>query len=173
MSLPMRIAPAPHTWWPARRRLALLALLGGALTAALVVFAGGPGRRGDFALLYVGLVSLALLMPPLVTVQVVAGQLLLASLLPWHGAAGALVVAAAMAGVVATAELLATVARLDTPMERRPTGALRRAAAAAAVGAAAWAAVALLAGVPGPSGLLAALLAAAACAALGGVLGRT
>jgi hypothetical protein len=73
--------------------------------------------------------------------------------------------------VVATAELLAVVARLDSPVERRPRGVLRRAATATLTGAGAFMVVFVAAvGLPGPSGLAAVVLASAACLVLVGLL---
>jgi len=162
----------PTPWWPARRRYAFLALVTGVLTAVLAAALGGPAWRGDLALLYVAIVALAVILPAAVTVQVVTGQLLLATALLGGTAPDVLLLGAAVAGVVATAELLAVVARLDAPMERRPRGDLRRALVAALLGGVAFAAVTLVATMPGPNGLAAVVLASTAVAVLGIALAR-
>jgi hypothetical protein len=164
--------PNPTTWWPARRRFALLAMLTAVLTAALAASVGGPDWHRDLALLYVGVAAVALLSPAAITVQVVVGLLVVASLLPGHSGIETLLLAPAIVGIVATAELLAAVARLDTPIEPRPRGDLGRASVAALMGGGVYAAVALAAGLPGPTGLLAVCLASAACALLAMLLGR-
>ena len=166
-----RVTHAPGgTWWPARRRFALLALLTGALTAALVARMGGPDWHVDLALVYVSVVGLALFSPAAIALQVIAGQVAVASVLVGRDSAVALLLVPALAGVVATAELLALVARLDSPVERRPRGELRRASVAVVVGSGVYAAIALAAPVPGPTGLVAVGLAAAACALLAALL---
>jgi hypothetical protein len=162
----------PTTWWPARSRCALLAILTGALTAAWAVAMGGPDVHVDLALLYVLVVVLALLSPAMITLQVLAGQVVLATILLGRDTSGALLLAPAIVGVVATAELLAVVARLDLPIERAPGLDLHRALLAAVAGGAGFAAVVLVAGVPGPGGLLAISLASAACAGLATLLSR-
>lgn len=160
------------TWWPARRGYALLAMVAAGLTTALVIFLGGPDGHRDLALLYVVVVATALVSPALITVQVLAGQLLVASLLPGRGAIAALLLLPAVVGVIATAEILAVVARLDSPIERHPGDDLGRASGAAVVGGGIYAAVVLLAGLPGPTGLVAVGLASAACAVLATLLSR-
>ena len=76
----------------------------------------------------------------------------------------------AIAGVVATAELLAVVARLDTQLERDPGDYLSRTAVAALVGGGVFGAVGLLSGIPGPTGLVAVGLASGACVLLATML---
>lgn len=167
----VRPGARPTAWWPQRRLYALLALVTAVLTTTLLAWLGGPPWLHDLALLYVALVAVALLLPAAITVQVVAGQLLVVGAL-LGGTADLVSLAVVVAGVVSTAELLAVVARLDAPVERTPTGDLSRTLVAALVGAAAYAGVSLVAGVPGPRGLAAVLLASAACAVIGIALVR-
>ena len=58
-------------------------------------------------------------------------------------------------------------ARLDTPLERLAPGAIGGAGMSAALGAAVFAAIALVATMPGPGGVIAIVLAAGALGALG------
>ena len=172
MSTPTAAVPNPTTWWPARRRFALLAMLMAALTAVLATSVGGPGWHRDLALVYVAIVAAALVSPAVITIQVLAGLLVVASLLPGRSGIEALLLAPAIVGVVATAELLAVVARLDTPIERRPGGDLGSASVAAVVGGGVYAVVVLVAALPGPGGLLAVCLASTAFALLAMLLSR-
>lgn len=152
------------TWWPPRRRLALLAvLLAMATSFTAAALAEGNGLYIRAAQLYALLGVAALVWPALVTVQVVWAQLLMAALLVW-GHVPAIYLVPVVAGVVATAELLTTVARLDTPMERDPHDAVTRMGVAAAVAAGVFTAVGLAASLPGPTGLLAVVIASAALA---------
>jgi hypothetical protein len=152
------------TWSPARIRLAALAVLTSMATAALVA-ALGAGRPASVGL-YVLVTVTALVLPAAVTVQVVVGQALVGQLLLGTGGADLLFAVPALAGVVAAAELLAVVARLDPPLRRGPVGALTRVGMAAAGGAAVFGVVLLMTGLPGPTGLLAVVLAAGACGVL-------
>ncbi len=162
-----------RAWWPARRRLGLLALLVAGLVAVSAMVPAGPGWRDDLALAYVVLTGMALFYPAAIAVQVLAGQALVGSFLLGPGAGGVepLVLALGVGAMVAAAELLAVVARLDSPVERRPRRVLQGVATAALVGAGAFIAVlGAAAGLPGPTGLAAVVLASAACVVLVGLL---
>lgn len=75
-------------------------------------------------------------------------------------------------GGVATAELLAVVARLDVPIERNPGDAVRRVGLAAVIGGGVFGVVALAGGLPGPTGLVAIAVSARACIVLARLLVR-
>ena len=154
--------------WPAaRQRYAALAGLAATSTWALLVTLDpawslfGPSI---YLLLTVG----ALFLPAAIAVQVVVGQLLLAGLLLSTTGPEPLLLMPVMGGVVASAELLAVVARLDSPLERDPAGAPSRVAGAAVLGAGIFGAVLLMGWIPGPTGLLALALAAGTLALLAG-----
>lgn len=150
-------------WWSARLRFAGLAVLTSLLTASLLVALGGLGQSPGTGL-YVIITFGALFFPGGIAVQVVLGQLLIGRLMLGPGAVDPLVAGVALAGVICGAELLSVVARLDTPLRRDPAGVLPRTGMAAAGGAGIFAVVLLVAGLPGPTGLLAVVVAAAACA---------
>jgi hypothetical protein len=137
------------------------ALSTGAISAAIA----GPGRHFSGAAVYVAVTVLALFSPAAVTVQVIVGQLLVATLL-LGGPRDPLLLVPVVAGIVVTAELLAVVARLDTPIERDPGEVLRPAGLAAVIAGAVFGVVALVGGVPGPTGILAVVLACGACVVL-------
>jgi hypothetical protein len=160
------------TWWASRLRLAAWALAASLATGALLAAvdpAVGFGPRGP---LYVGVTGLALFFPAAIAAQVVLGQVLIASLVIGGEGVDLILLVPAMAGVVATAELLAVVARLDAPVRREAEGALRGAGSAAALGGGVFCVVALTGAIPGPAGLLAVLLAAGACIVLAAQLVR-
>jgi hypothetical protein len=156
--------PEPTGWGPARRRLAITAVLTAVATAAFGAALGGTGRHAVGAVGFTAIAVAALFRPVWITGLVVTGQLMALGLLA--GGAAPFAVLPVVAGVIASAELLAAAARLDSPGERIPVGEFQRAALAAALGAAVFAAVALAAALPGPTGLLAVGLASAACVAL-------
>lgn len=166
-------------WWAAlgdwsvdRVRLAALALAASLATGALLAVVDPGGGFGSRGLLYAGVTSLALFLPAGVAAQVVLGQILIAALLIGGEGIDVVLLLPAMAGVVATAELLAVVARLDTPVRREAGGALRRAGSAAALGGGVFVGVGLAGAIPGPAGLLAVLLASGACVLLAARLAR-
>jgi hypothetical protein len=159
-------------WWPARRRLALMAVATAALTAAAVAALGASDTHALAAGLYMLVAVAAVFLPDAIPVQVIGGQLLAASLLV-GGSVDLLLLLPVVAGVVATAELLAVVGRMDAPGERDPRADVRRAGGATGLAAAVFGAVALVGRVPGPTGLLAVVLASAACAGLAIVLARS
>ncbi len=142
------------------------------LTGAVAV---GGDASPYAAVVYVAAVALALFVPAAITAQVIGGQMLAGLLLMGGGPIAWVGAALIVAGVVATAELLAEVARLDTPLRRDPVGALPRATMAAAVGGTMVAAVLLAHGLPELTGLAAVALASAVCfgLAMRMVKGRT
>lgn len=158
------------SWRPARRRFAALALVTATLTATAGAVLGGAGAHMSLSFLYVALVAVALLYPAAIAAQVVGGQVLVGTILAGAVRPPLLLSLAMLAGIVATAELLAVVARLDTPIEADPTDELPRIGLASLAGAAIFAAVLLASGLPGPGGLVAVALASAACLVLAGML---
>lgn len=152
-------------WSPARWRCAVWAVLTAAATGTLA-FVLDPSGQVLGPALYVVVATGAILVPAGVAAQVMGGQLLLGSLLVGQGGPDPLLLLPSVAGVVATAELLAVVARLDTPLARGAPDAFGRAGLAAAVGVGAFAAVVLAGDLPGPTGLLAVVLASGAVAAV-------
>lgn len=196
-------------WGPDRQRAAAGALLLGSLTATAASALATSAWQLYVAGAYVVVAGLAVWRPAWITVQVIAGQVLVAGVLaslgdggmvspgagaaaaagtvvspaagalsPAHGAAlsparavlALPVTFALVAAVVATAELLALVARSARPLHQRPRAVLRHTAALAVAGGAIAAAVLLASWLPGPSGLLAIMLGAAACIAVAMVL---
>lgn len=158
------------TWWPARRRLATLAVGCAVLTGALVAGVGGGRDHVIHAALY-SLVGVgALRVPPLVTGQLLVGLLMIAAVLLDVDVTRSLLLAPAVAGVIVTAELLAAVARLDAPIQRVPEGVGARAIARGALGGVLFSAVRLAAGAAVPGGAVSVALASAAVVGLGVVL---
>jgi len=149
-----------------RARLAAIAVAVAAVTAVTGAALGGTADHAILAVALLASTIAALRSPSWIAVQVVAGQLLAARLLLGTVGITTLHVLPLVAGVIATAELLAAVGRLDSPVELIGGGELRRAAVAAGLGAAVFAAVALTGSLPGPSGLAAVAIASAACVAL-------
>jgi len=168
----MKRDSAAAPWSPARRRTAALALA----TAVLTAIGGGTLSQATGHLYgavgYVIIAAAALFSPGWITVQVIGGQLLVASILLAPAPPTPLLVLPLVAGIIVTAELLAMVARLDTAPERESGPDLARVAVAGTVGAVVFAAVLLLGTLPGPRGLAAVALASAACLLLGLLLAR-
>jgi hypothetical protein len=158
------------TWRPARQGLAVAGLLVAALTSVFLVWLGETGWHVLGAWTYLMIAALAVLSPAGIAVQVVWGQALVGSLLVAPGGPSALWLGPGVAGVILTAELLAAVARMDTPIESDPRDDLPRAVTAALIGVAVFGAVTLAGAIPGPTGLAAIVLAAGACAVLGALL---
>lgn len=154
------------TWWPARRRLAALGVLMAALTGAAGAVLGASDWHVYGAGAYVVIAVVALFFSGGITAQVIAGQVLAGSLLSGLDGAAALLLLPMVAGVVLTAELLAVVARLDTPLEPDPTRDLQGAALATLTGGGVFGAVVLVGHLPGPTGLTAIALASGACGLL-------
>jgi len=159
-------------WRPARLRVAAMAVLTAALTAAAAAALGGTERHVLGAGVYLVFAVAALFAPGAIVAQVLGGQLLAASLLLAADGPPPLVLVPLVAAVVLTAELLALVARLDTPVERNVGHDLRRVGLAGVLGGGAFGAVAVAAGLPGPTGLAAVALSAGACVAIAVVLAR-
>lgn len=161
-------------WPPARRRSGVLAITMAVVTAAGVVAWSGDEASRMGPGLYVALAGLALVFPPAITLQVVAGQIL-----TWTVIAGATGMAAVARGVpllvavIVTAELLAVVTRLDTVLVPRSSGTFTGIPEAAIRGGAVFVVVALVATLPGPGGLPSVILASMACAGLAMLLLRT
>jgi len=152
--------------------MAVLAVATALLTATLAVAVGGRGVTSDLATLYVACAVAALFYPAMITIQVLLGQLLLGLvLMRGEGGASALLIPT-LAVVVITAELLAIVARWDTPLPRDPRAELPGVITAGVMGGAVFAVVMLAAVLPGPRGFLAVGLASAACAGLATMLVR-
>ena len=160
------------TWWPARQRLAALAVLAAALTGAFGIELGGIGWHAFSAGAYVLTTVVALIFPAAIAVQVVAGQVLLGGLLVGPDGPASLLLTPAVAGVIVSAELLAVVARMDTHLDSDPRNDLSRAGLSALIGGGVFGAVVLVSGFPGPTGLVAVALAAGACFALAILLVR-
>lgn len=161
------------TWWPGRRRLAALAVLTALATGALAAALGGGSGYVTVAWAYTILAGAAVVVPAAITAQVVAGQIILAGLLLGPAGATPLSLVPILAGVIVTAELLAVVARLDTPLERDARDALSGAGFAATVGGSVFAGVGLVAAAaPSLPTLVSVGVAALACLALAGLLLR-
>lgn len=154
------------TWRPARQALGASAILVAALTAAVGVWLGGSGWHLFGAYTYVLIALLGLFSPAAIAVQVICGQVLVGSLLVAQDGPPHLLLAAVVASVIVTAELLAVVARMDTPLASDPRDDLPRAGTAALMGGGVFAVVLLLSGVPGPTGIVAVALASGACVVL-------
>ncbi len=159
-------AATTSTWSPGRQRLAALAVLVATLTGAVGTVLDGSSSYVYGGGAYVMIAALALFFPAAITAQVIGGQVLVGSLLMGQEGFAALILVPALAGVVATAELLAIVAWLDTPLQRDPRDALPKAGLAAVIGGGVFGAVMLVSGLPGPGGLVAVGLASGACVVL-------
>lgn len=127
---------------------------------------GGAGFFQVGVVAYLLVTGLALITPAAIAVQVVGGVLLLARFLVVATGSASLLVVPAVAGIIFTAELLAIVARMDTPFLSDPRDDLPRAIFSALIGGGVLAGVLLLSGIRGPSGPLAILLASGACVLL-------
>jgi hypothetical protein len=162
----------PGVWPPVRRRVAALAVLVALLTGTGMAALAAYGWQVLGAAAYVVVAALGLVVPGAIGMGVVGGVALAGSLIigPW--AIGPLLLLPVVAGVAATAELLALAGRLDTPVARDAGAELRRAGLATAVAAAAYGVVAVVGAVPGPTGFLAVVLAAAAGAGVAVLLMR-
>jgi len=149
------------TWPPARLRLAALVLLTALLTGAGMSGAGAPG--GDrMAAAYVAIAAFALVSPGFIVIQVLAGQWL-AGMLLLAGVVPPLRVLPWITGVAVTAELLASVRRLDGLPGRRAAGDVGSAAISALVVITVFPLVLLAGRLPGPTGGWTIVLAVAGC----------
>lgn len=160
------------TWHPNRKRFAATAVLVGTLTAALLTRIAEPGWSSLGAGGFVLICGLALFFPAAIVFLVITGQVLIGVLLVRQDGPTLLLLTPAMAGVVLTAELLAVVARMDTPFEAHPRADLPRGLLTAVIGGGVFAAVAALGTLGGPVGLWAVVLASAACLVLAVVMVR-
>lgn len=156
----------PTTWRPARQHLAAITLLIATLTGAAGAALGASGSHVLGAGAYVVAALLALFFPAAIVVQVIAGQVLAASVLLAPDGPAPLLLLPMVASILATAELLAVVGRLDTPLARDPSDDLRRMGITVLIGGGVFGAVALAGRLPGPTGILAIALASAACVVL-------
>lgn len=152
-----------------------------ALVMVLAVgVAAGAAMLGDGAPLFVvgamGYVAAAwitLALPAALALQVGTGVALAAGLLVSTGGPPVAWVAAIVAGVVVTAEVSGSAARLRGPVARPSGPELARAGAHGLIGAASFVLVAWIASLPGPGGATAVALASGACAALAALLVRS
>jgi hypothetical protein len=138
------------------------------LTGVLAANAAGVA----LAVTFVAFALLALVAPAAIVTVVLVGQGAVVWSLLDEERGDPVAAALIVAGVVATAELLAIVARLDMPMPRDPRADVSRAGLATAIGLAAFAAVGAATLLPGPGGLPAVVIASAACGLLAVVVGR-
>jgi hypothetical protein len=148
---------------------AALAILIASGTAAAGAW-GGSGWHLYGAGAYVAVTVLALFAPAAITLQVIGGQVLIAGLLFAPGDASPLLLVPLVIAVVATAELLALVARLRTSVDRDPRPDLRRAGIGALLAGSAFGIVVTVGALPGPAGLLSVALASIACVMLAATL---
>jgi hypothetical protein len=149
-------------WPPDRRRLAALAFLTSILTAAGAAGLSGFDAVGRFAVAYVAIVVIALFSPGLIMAQVIGGQVLAGAVLLAPSRPAPLLLLPVIAGVIATAELLASAARLDAPLHRQTRPDIRTAGLAALLGAGVFGIVVLAGRLRGLTGTTATVLAAAA-----------
>ena len=161
-----RVSPALISGSPARQRLILIVVFLATLTGAAGAALGASGGHAFGAAAYVASALVAVFVPAAIAIQVVGGQVLVGTLLLGQAGPAPLLLLPLVAAIVVTAELLAVVARLNTPLERDPRDDLRRAAASAAIGAGVFGMVVLAGVLPGPTGLVGIALASAACIAL-------
>jgi hypothetical protein len=154
--------------------MALLAVLSAIFTGALAAVLGGTEGYGDGAVVYVLVAVGALFSPAAITLQVIGGQALVGGLLLGPNPPDLLLLLPLLAGVVATAELLALVARLDTALERDAGGEFEEIGLSALAAGLVFGAV-LLTGalLPGPGGILAVVVGAGATVVLSLLLVRS
>lgn len=162
----------PATWSAERLRYAILGVLVAGLTAAIVVGMLGPGS-GLYGLTYVALAVLSVFFPAAITTQVIGGQALVGLLFLVQDGTALTLTVPLVATVVVTAELLAVVARLDTPLPRGPGDALARTGRASVLAGALFAGAILISAAPGPTGILAVGLGSVACLVLAIRMART
>lgn len=153
-----------------RLRLIVLALLVAAGTGVVGLSLGATTGHAWGAAGYLALVGFAVLAPGAIWAQVLAGQILIGSLLLGPGASPWWMLVPLLASVVATAELLGIAARLDSVVPRAPAADLRRAGRATLIAGLVFGFVAVAESLPGPGGLVAVALASAACVAVAALL---
>ncbi len=156
-------ARLPDTWSGVRLRFAGYAAAATALTVFVVLTSPIDATLGYGVAGYSALVALAIFVPAAITPQVIAGELLAGVLWLQGGDAAAVSALLVIGAVVATAELLAEVARLDSPLGRRPSGALGRVGAAVAIACVVFALLALVGELPGVTGVVGVAVGAAVC----------
>ncbi len=154
----------------ARTRLIAAALLLAVATGVVALSLGATPNHAWGAFGYVAVVGFAVLAPGAIWAQVLAGQLLAGSLLLGPGRLPWWVVVPIVASVIATAEVLGVVARLNAVVPRAPADDLRRAGQATLIGGAVFALVAFAGALPGPRGILAVALASAASVSVAALL---
>lgn len=154
------------TWRPARQRLAAIAVLMATLTGAGAATLGASGWHIFGAGAYVVATLAAIFSPAAIIVQVIGGQLLAASVVLGRDGSPTLLLLPVIASVVATAELLAIVARSAAALDRDPGDDVRRAGVTVSIAAVVFGVVAIIGRLPGPTGILAIVLAASACLVL-------
>lgn len=159
-------------WWPVRVRTAAAGVALAMGTAWGAVLAGGLERPALGGGLYLIVAVGAAFVPAGITLQVVVGQIMVGALMLAPGGPPGWVLAVLVAGVVATAELLAAAARMDAAAARDGAGTAPRTAGAAAAATLAFALVLGVAALPGLGGLLGVLIAAAACAGVATLVAR-
>lgn len=138
----MTSGPAIPTRRRTRQNFAAGAIVVATLTAAAAAGVGGSGAHVLGAGAYIFIVLAALFFPTAIIAPVIAGQLLAANIL-LRGDGHPLLLLPVVAGVIATAELISAVARLDTTPERDPAPDLRQAGFAVLVGGTIFGVVAL------------------------------
>jgi len=162
--------PAPSvtmkTWWPPRKALAAVAILSAIVTGSMGFLLGGAEWHAPGGAVYVLIAGLAAFTPAAVATQVIMGQVLVGSLLLGPTPTSPFLLAPMVGTIILTAELLAAVARMDTPMPKDPGDVLPRSLVAGLAGGVVFAVVVFLARLPGPAGFLGVALASAACVGL-------
>ena len=127
-----------------QRGLAGLSVVSAGLTGALIGGFGGPGFLQLGAISYLLLTGVAFITPAAIAIQVVWGLALLGHLLVRPMGSNPFFLIPAVAGIIFTAELLAIVARMDTPFHNDPRDDFTRAVASALFGGAVFGAVSFL-----------------------------
>lgn len=163
----------PTIWPRGRVGMVVITLVTAAATAALAAWAGdGPGHVLAGAGFVAATVA-ALESPRVVWLPVLVGVGLSWSLLEGREGTEALVMVPVIVGVVATAELIAVVARLEMIVRRNPVDDLARVGLLAAVAAVGTLLTLVLGSIEGPGGFAALALAAGACVVLAVLLAQT
>ena len=154
------------TWRPERQRAAALALAISILTGMLCIRLGEIAWYPYGGAVYVILTGVALVFPAAIAAQVIGGQVLVASLLLGPVRLPLTISALVLAVVILTAELLATVARMDTPLPWAGRKTPLRTVGASLLGGVVFVGVMLVGSLPGPTGISAVMISSAACGAL-------
>lgn len=149
-----------------QRHVEIALVVTAALTALAGALLGEAGGSTAAAAAYLAGTMLALLNPSAIFVQVVAGQVLVGTLLMRQEGPGPLPLVLLVCAVVVTAELLALVARMRAVRRPGQDGELVRVGVAAATAGLVFFAVLWVGALPGPTGLAAVFVTSAACALL-------